>query len=536
MAIPLLDLETLAAACVDGDLEAFAAAPALGWTLTEQARQALLHAVANTNHHRWYSYGVSSFTVAQAIGLMAEAASNESGVAITEQVRSLRLGKEVAIAFRHAGQVHFGVRYASNLPMTPGHLWAELRPWFKVLERNRTRLEQWAGSAEGILAVPLRASPLRASPASEEGSGEQLLAAVVADPDDVEARLVYADWLLARGDAQGELIQLCEQRRVQNDTSLDARIEELQRAYGERIAGDVAQLASSYTIDRGFVRRIEMAAPTFAKHGERLLASHPIERLDLKPVNDKALARLALASALRRVRTLYLSQIIGRERPMSFDELCRSPHLDALRRLEVWTWESSGDPQQAFAGLQAPRLESIYLYEVDSSAEILAGLARNLAVKLRSLRVSLRRRADWTSVFAEPAFERVEQLQVDADGEWVARLFEGASLPALTSLTVGDDVPLTSSSAPSLRRLSLGGGLLDAAAIIELIERHPRLEALQVWTLAPSEVERVLEWALQLPRAHPLEVLALPARDADPQLVARAGERFSGDFYAARPT
>ena len=155
MAIPLLDLETLAAACVDGDLEAFAAAPALGWTLTEQARQALLHAVANTNHHRWYSYGVSSFTVAQAIGLMAEAASNESGVAITEQVRSLRLGKEVAIAFRHAGQVHFGVRYASNLPMTPGHLWAELRPWFKVLERNRTRLEQWAEATSSGADDPL---------------------------------------------------------------------------------------------------------------------------------------------------------------------------------------------------------------------------------------------------------------------------------------------------------------------------------------------------------------------------------------------
>src|SRR5690606_10693891 len=118
-------------------LDAFAAAPQLGWRLTEDARKALLQAIANTNYHRYFSYGMSVFTVAQAIGLMAEAASNPSGIAVTEQVRSLRLGKEVAIAFRHAGKVHFGIRYASNLPMTPGHLWPELEPWYKALERNR---------------------------------------------------------------------------------------------------------------------------------------------------------------------------------------------------------------------------------------------------------------------------------------------------------------------------------------------------------------------------------------------------------------
>lgn len=36
----------------------------------------------------------------------------------------------------------------------------------------------------------------------------QLLAAIAADPDDESPRLVYADWLIARGDRRGELIVL----------------------------------------------------------------------------------------------------------------------------------------------------------------------------------------------------------------------------------------------------------------------------------------------------------------------------------------
>lgn len=527
MAIPLLDLEALAKACVDGDLDAFAAAGGqLGWTFTQAARVALREAVADTNYHRTYSYGVSSFTLAQAIGLIAEAASNESGIAVTEQVRSLRLGKEVAIAFRHDGQVHFGVRYASNLPMNVGNLWAELKPWFKVLEKNRTRLEGWAKTAEGVVSVPLVTR--RASVAS---SGAELLAAVIEDPDDVDRRLVYADWLVAQGDAQGELIQLCERRREHGAPGLKEKIAALEQAYGERIAGEVAQLASSYTLDRGFVTRIEMSAPTFAKHGERLLASHPIDALYLKPVNDKALARLAKAPALKRLRVLHISQIIGRERPMSFDELCRSPHFDSLRRLEVWTWESRGDPQQAFAQLRAPSLRSLFLYQVDSTVQILAGLARNESVKLRALEVSWRQRiANVSLSLGAPVFEQLETLRIDIDSAHVSKWFEGVRLPALKELQLGDDFVIERLSFPSLRQLSLGGGRFDGRSLIELIERHPRLEALRVWDMEANEVNRALELVLGLAQEHPLARLALPTREADPELLARVEQRFLRDW------
>jgi uncharacterized protein (TIGR02996 family) len=519
MAIQILDLEGLANACREGDLGAFAAAQ-LGWTMTEATCKALLNAVEDTNYHRRYSFGVNGFTVAQAIGLLAEAASNASGIAITEQVRSLGLGKEIAIAFRDEQHIHFGVRYASNIPMNPGNLWPELKPWFKVLERNRPRLEKWAASAEGLVAVPRAARQ-----ASVGESGEELLAAVIANPDDADRRLVYADWLVSQGDAQGELIQLCERRRVHPDPSLDARIKELEAAYGERIAGNVAQLASAYTLDRGFVRRIEMSAPTFAKHGERLLARHPIEWLDLKPVNDKALARLASAPALQRLRILYLSQIIGRTRPTSFDEICRSPHFAALRRLEVWTWESSGKPRDAFARLQAPQLQSMFLWQVDSAPRIIAGLARNESVQLRDLEVSLRERGSWVPGLFGRAFERLEKLRLDVRGNEVTKLFEGASLPMLSTLELGTDFPLEQLHVPNLRRLR--GETIDSIGFARLLERHPRLEALWIDDMDPKRARRVFELALALPDEHPLVSLHLGRADVDEELQARVAQRFS---------
>jgi uncharacterized protein (TIGR02996 family) len=525
MPIPLLDLEALAKACVDGDLDAFAAAGAPGFALNEDARKALLHAVAHTNFHGWYSFGVCAFTLAQAIGLMAEAASNEWGIAITEQVRALGLGKEIAIAFRHDGYVHFSVRYASNLPMTPSHLWHELKPWYRVVERNRPRLERWQAIEEGVVSVPLAVRRT-----SAERSRAELLAAVIAEPDDVNHRLVYADWLMAHGDAQGELIQLCERRRTSGDATLDAGIQQLQDAYGERIAGEIAQLADGYTLDRGFVTRVQMAAPTFAKHGERLLASAPIEQLELKPVNAKALARLARAPALRGIRSLRIGQIIGHTRPMPFDGLCSSPHFEALRRLEVWTWQTEGKSRAAFAKLVAPQLERLFLYEVDSAAQILEGLARNESVQLRDLEVCLRWRSSWSPAFSAPAYERLRTLTLDSNGPAVGRLFVGATLPQLCSLELGDDVPLELLRFPKLRRLGLGGGAYERGWLPKLLAQLPQLELLRVWQLEAPELNATLEAALRLPSNTRLAGLILPSHGADPQLAAEVAQRFGRDY------
>lgn len=529
--IPSVNLDAAAQACEAGDLDAFAAAGPLGFVLTPDSRTELLRALRDTNFHCSYSYGASAFTLAQALGLMAEAATGELGIAIVEQQRRLRLGKETAIAFRHDGRVYFGVRYASNLPLTPGHLWLELKPWYKQLERNRKRLEAWATTAVGVVAVELSGTPQQA-----EKGGDELLAAIVAEPDNVEHRLIYADWLIAQGDAQGELIQLCERRRALGvaDGELDERINQLQRSYGERIAGEVAQLCSSHRLVHGFVTHIEMSAPSFAKHGPRLLATSPIEELELKPVNAKALARLARAPALSQLRGLRIGQLIGHQRPMPLDALCRSPHFGALERLEIWTWTSEGDVADGFAELAAPRLRSLRLYEVDSAAEVVAGLARNDVVRLQTLVINLRTHTAWPAGLAAPAFASLRKLEIDSNGAGVGRLFDGASLPELIDLEVGRDVPLSSLRLPSLRRLRLGGGRIEPRALTELLDALPNLEVLSIWDIdrAPADIYELL---LARPDGGRLVGVDLHAREIDPELSRRISARYPLGFYEWEP-
>ena len=103
---------------------------------------------------------------------------------------------------------------------------------------------------------------------------------------------------------------------------------------------------------------------------------------------------------------------------------------------------TAGDPEAAFADWQAPSLSSVMLYEVDSAPRILAGLARNQSVELRDLEVILRGRDDWPAALAAPAFEQLTSLRLSVAGEQVAQLFEGASLPMLTSLELRDDFPI----------------------------------------------------------------------------------------------
>lgn len=468
MSVALLDFEGLAEACTAGSLAAFGPKAQLGWTLSEATRQA-----------------------------------------------------------------HFGVRYASNLPMRPSHLWPELERWYKALARNRKRLAQWAASAEGVVSVaraPRHDSGDEAGESSAEATGAELLAAIIAEPDDRVRRMVYADWLVSRGDAQGELIALCERRRSQPDPTLDARITELVQTFGARIAGELAQLAKNYSLEHGFVSRFAMSAPSFAKHGARLLAAHPIRRLDLAPVSPKSLARLARADALRGLRGLHIGQIIGRTRPMPFDELCASPHFDMLESLEVWTWETSGDPEAAFAGLRAPSLRRLMLWQVDSAPAILAGLAANESVVLHELSMHLRRSPRWPALTG-PAFAELRRLKVDASGPGVAGLFEGAGSTALVDLELDDDFPVERLAIPSLRRLALGRCELDEREFGRLLDRHPRLEGLRIYALQGLSIDRLLELALALRPDHPLAALELRTHEASPELVARAKQRFARNFY-----
>jgi len=84
-------------------------------------------------------------------------------------------------------------------------------------------------------------------------SGTALLDAVYAAPEDREARLVYGDWLLERGDPRGELIQL--QLREPKTKAQAARETELVEAHAEEWIGRLTKITTWVELELGFLAR-----------------------------------------------------------------------------------------------------------------------------------------------------------------------------------------------------------------------------------------------------------------------------------------
>src|SRR5690349_20023724 len=95
------------------------------------------------------------------------------------------------------------------------------------------------------------------------GTGDELLERIVERPDDTDARLVYADWLLEIGDQRGELIQLqCAAARGPLDDRQAKRLRGLLRLHSKTWLGPVAAVTDvrSRVWDRGFLTAARIEA------------------------------------------------------------------------------------------------------------------------------------------------------------------------------------------------------------------------------------------------------------------------------------
>ncbi len=186
-----------------------------------------------------------SVTTEDLLGALVEAAHGEVGVAVREVLdRSLGFvwGKHFCLAIRHGEEVTLAVGHATNTPMRVSHVWPTLKPWYAQLDRNRVRAEAWAQAAERAAdAIRVGRRSDHSEPKDALGESE-LIAAIVADPEDREARLVYADWLLERGDRRGEL--------VRGDRLGD---QQLEAAPDRQLVGEVARIAKAHPLERAWV-------------------------------------------------------------------------------------------------------------------------------------------------------------------------------------------------------------------------------------------------------------------------------------------
>ncbi|MFT3706928.1 MAG: TIGR02996 domain-containing protein [Archangium sp.] len=226
----------------------------------------------------------------------------------------------------------------------------------------------WArASASDRIVVPVR--PRRAAPARNEKDEDELLAAIVAAPDDSSRRLVYADLLAERGDPLAELI------RLQLSDENNPRIADILRANWSTFAGELAPYAGAHSFRRGFVERVSMTIAAFAKHGERLFSKYPLHELEIRQqYTPKQLEQLAKAPGLRLVKKLRLASI--QLRPLA---PLRTGNFASLRELVVfYCGVDAPDLETFFAEIDAPRLESLRVEsQVEFPQAIRTGLARN---------------------------------------------------------------------------------------------------------------------------------------------------------------
>src|SRR5688500_10475586 len=89
----------------------------------------------------------------------------------------------------------------------------------------------------------------------------ELIAAIVADPDDAAAYLVYADYLQSRGDPRGDLIVLLHAGDADAERDRVARLH--LRAHHAALLGVLAKDTRSIKIERwrrGFIDNIRVIA------------------------------------------------------------------------------------------------------------------------------------------------------------------------------------------------------------------------------------------------------------------------------------
>lgn len=249
---------------------------------------------------------------------------------------------------REKGTMTIDVAAAPARGASPGSVWSELQPWSRVApEKNVPKLQKHARKAKKTDRVAFQVSktPSRARKQAQgarlgdaKGRGEALLAAIAANPDDDDARAVYADYLSELGDPRGELIsvQLALEGAKKGSKAAKELLErsnELLKKHAAAWSVSVAQFTMKQEYARGFIRAVTIRPRSFVTNGERLFELAPtVERVRIKGTDLSSIRALARSPSLQRVKEL---EILGSLQDAPAEALASSPHLGALRGLDI---------------------------------------------------------------------------------------------------------------------------------------------------------------------------------------------------------
>lgn len=191
----------------------------------------------------------------------------------------------------------------------------------------------------------------------------ELYPAILADPDNLELRLRYADAVQASDPGHAELIRLdiAAEEQGRRGFSLPAeqakRRRQLTRAIGPRVAVAVAPLVDSWRLRRGFPEVVKLTAEAFLSKAAELYAHAPVRHLILTEVVPY-LDELVQSPHLARLSSLDLSgNPIG---DAGVATLVRSPHLTKLRYLGLSRTATGSDALETLAATDSlPNLQYV---------------------------------------------------------------------------------------------------------------------------------------------------------------------------------
>jgi uncharacterized protein (TIGR02996 family) len=192
-----------------------------------------------------------------------------------------------------------------------------------------------------------------------DSTGSKLRAAIFASPDDDAPRLVYADWLLERGDPLGEFIQIqCmlgraitgslakvspnhamganrptkSDRDAESRKALELREQALLREHQKTWIAPIRGFINSWFWERGFVSRVDVNVKKLVAHYAAILDVAPLRAVYLMGCTPAAVRQFSqhpLVGSLRSV-AFDMQRISVREA-----DIFRSPHFAKLQELSL---------------------------------------------------------------------------------------------------------------------------------------------------------------------------------------------------------
>lgn len=328
-----------------------------------------------------------------------EASTDPHGIGVRHGGAELLARTTLALAVKTPRGIVVGVAGVFADKPTPGRAWKDLQPWMSDLAKNVTKARAWANQQRADRVAVKVGKPGKVRAPADEGT--RLLAAVLADPQDTEARLIYADWLTQQGDPRGELIVLqveLASGRLKGARKGQAakREKALLRKHGRGWAKEAMQHAKTFAFERGFVGTIEMTGTAWASRGAQLLAREPITTLQIDGVNRNSLVAIANAphtARLARIESMDSLWLRAAPDAAALTAFLSSKHVGQVRDLDLRiAVVGPVDTSTLFDGVVLPKVERLALgiYQVPEVA--LASLATIRAPALRELVLGLSRK------------------------------------------------------------------------------------------------------------------------------------------------